>query len=66
MLNRFLVRVLAWFHREEGQDMIEYALIAAVIAIPIVLVTIGILSPAFSAWANDIADEIRDVTPIVE
>jgi len=65
MLSKLLVRVLAWFQGEEGQDMIEYALIAAVIAIPIVLVTIGILSPAFSAWANDVADEIRDVTPVV-
>jgi Flp pilus assembly pilin Flp len=61
MLNRLLIRLLALFHREEGQDMIEYALIAAVIAIPIVLVTVGLLSPAFSEWAGDVAGKITSV-----
>jgi len=64
MFDRLFVRLLTWFHGEEGQDMIEYALIAAVIAIPIVLVTIGLLSPAFTAWANDVADQIREA-PVV-
>jgi len=32
MFNRLFVRMLAWFHREEGQDLIEYALITALIA----------------------------------
>ena len=58
MLNELLVRVWTWFHREEGQDMIEYALIAAVISIPIVLVAVGVLSPAFSNWAGDVATKI--------
>ena len=61
MLNQLLLRVLAWFQREEGQDMIEYALIAAVIAIPIVLVTIGILNPAFTGWAENVRDKIVGV-----
>jgi Flp pilus assembly pilin Flp len=61
MLSQFLARVLARFHREEGQDMIEYALIAAVIAIPIVLVTVGILDPAFQDWANNVKDQIAGV-----
>jgi Flp pilus assembly pilin Flp len=64
MLRKLLVSVLARLHREEGQDMIEYALIAAVIAIPIVLATVFILDPAFTAWANDVADNIRDA-PLV-
>jgi Flp pilus assembly pilin Flp len=61
MLNELMLRVWAWFHREEGQDMIEYALIAAVIAIPIVLVAVGILDPAFEDWANNVKDKITGV-----
>ena len=37
---------------EKGQDMIEYALIASVIGIVIVLATATILEPAFTTWAN--------------
>jgi len=53
-----LKKLLAWFRDERGQDMIEYALIAAVISIPIVLVAVGVLSPAFSNWAGDVAGKI--------
>jgi len=41
---------------DRGQDMVEYALITVVISVAIVLVTIGVLSPAFSAWAGDIEE----------
>ena len=37
---------------EKGQDMIEYALIASVIGIVIVLATATILEPAFAKWAK--------------
>ena len=53
-----LKKLLAWFRDEKGQDMIEYALIAAVISIPIVLVAIGLLTPAFQNWAGDVAGKI--------
>jgi len=53
-----LKKLLAWFRDEKGQDMIEYALIAAVISIPIVLVAVGLLSPAFANWAGDVATKI--------
>ncbi len=39
---------------ERGQDMVEYALITAVISIVIVLATIAVLGPAFTAWAGDV------------
>ena len=40
---------------ERGQDMVEYALITVVISVAIVLVAIGVLSPAFTSWAEDLA-----------
>jgi Flp pilus assembly pilin Flp len=57
-MSELFYKILALLHREEGQDMIEYALIAAVISIPIVLVAVGVLSPAFSNWAGDVAGKI--------
>jgi len=57
-MSELFYKILALLHREEGQDMIEYALIAAVISIPIVLVAIGLLTPAFQNWAGDVAGKI--------
>ncbi len=37
---------------ERGQDMVEYALITAVISIVIVLATIAVIGPAFTTWAE--------------
>jgi len=61
MLTQLLARVLAWFQGEEGQDMIEYALIATFIAIPIVLVTVGLLVPAVQEWAIVVAGEVTSL-----
>ncbi len=43
---------------ERGQDMVEYALITVVISVAIVLATIAILEPAFSAWAKGLCETI--------
>ena len=40
---------------ERGQDMVEYALITVIISVAVVLATIFILEPAFTAWATDLA-----------
>jgi Flp pilus assembly pilin Flp len=40
---------------ERGQDMVEYALITVVISLAVILVAIGLLSPAFQEWATDLA-----------
>ena len=40
---------------ERGQDMVEYALITAVISIVIVLATIFAIGPAFETWADAVA-----------
>ena len=60
MLNQLLVRLLTWFHQEEGQDLVEYALITAVIAIPIItgLVLAGVPG-AFQAWVDGVAAAIN-------
>jgi Flp pilus assembly pilin Flp len=59
MLNELMLRVWDWFHREEGQDLIEYALITAVISVGIItgLVVAG-LSGAFQDWVDNIAAAI--------
>ena len=56
MLNQLLARLLTWFHQEEGQDLVEYALITVVISIPIItgLVLAG-LPGAFQAWVDGVA-----------
>ena len=47
---------------ERGQDLVEYALITVVISVAIVLVTIGILTPAFKAWATGLCNQIAPGT----
>ena len=60
MLSTLLVHLVAWFHREEGQDLIEYALITAVISVPIItgLVVAG-LPGAFQTWVENMAAAIN-------
>ncbi len=45
---------------ERGQDMVEYALITAVLSIVIVLATMAIIGPAFTTWAGEIKSCITD------
>ena len=62
-----MLKVYEWItgllRREDGQDMIEYALIASVISIAVVLATALILEPAFSSWANGIKTVILSNVP---
>ena len=54
-----LRKLLALFHREEGQDLIEYALITAGLSIMIMIAIVAGGIPAeFTAWAGDIAARI--------
>ena len=61
------MKVYEWItgllRREDGQDMIEYALIASVISIAVVLATALILEPAFSSWANGVKTIILSNVP---
>ena len=55
-----MLKLYVWLkdllRNERGQDMVEYALITAVISIVIVLATIAIIGPAFTTWATGVAD----------
>jgi len=50
--------LLAWCNRQEGQDMIEYALVAGLISVAIVVVAAVGLPAAFTAWAASVAGAI--------
>ena len=59
MFDRLFVRLMTWFHREEGQDMIEYALITAVISVALItgIILTG-LGTAFQTWVDGVAAAI--------
>jgi len=60
MLSELLLRVLARFQREEGQDLIEYALISAVLSLGIIaVIVIAGIPGAFEGWAGEIVDAIN-------
>ena len=59
MLDKFFARVWARFHREEGQDLIECALVTALISVGIIVgVILSPLSSAFDGWVTNISSEI--------
>jgi Flp pilus assembly pilin Flp len=60
MLNRLFVRVLAWFRREEGQDLIEYALITAALSLGIIgVIALAGIPGEFEGWATRVIDAIN-------
>ena len=56
-------KLYVWFKgllsSERGQDMVEYALITVLISVAIVVVSVGVLSPAFFTWATNLAADIN-------
>ena len=60
-----MLKLYVWLQdllrNERGQDMVEYALITAVISIAIIVAVIAILGPAFETWAK--AVEVCIKTP---
>ncbi len=60
-----MLKLYVWLQdllrNERGQDMVEYALITAVISIAIIVAVIAILGPAFTTWAE--AVEVCIKTP---
>ena len=55
-------KLYVWFKgllsSEGGQDMVEYALITALISVAIVIAAVGVLEGSFTTWANNLAAEI--------
>jgi len=59
MLKELALRVLAWFEDEKGQDLIEYALVTALISVGIITaVILTDLETAFGTWVGNIATAI--------
>jgi Flp pilus assembly pilin Flp len=54
-LKGWLIKIAAG---EGGQDMVEYAMLTMFISVAIVMVTLGMLSPAFGTWADELAATI--------
>ncbi len=58
-----MLKLYIWLNgllrNERGQDMVEYALITAVISIAIIVLLIGFLTPAFTPWAEGVRDCIQ-------
>ena len=67
MLSELMLRVMMWFRREEGQDLIEYALVTALIGVGIIVgVILTPLGTAFSGWVSSIAAQISSDEMSVE
>ena len=60
MLNLYL-RVRNWFHREEGQDLAEYALLIGLIAL-VVILAVTFLGDELSQLFARIASEVQGWT----
>jgi Flp pilus assembly pilin Flp len=55
MFLELYVRFTNWLRREEGQDLIEYALLAALIAVALVLILPGVASALASIFRQIIS-----------
>jgi len=60
-MREMFYKILAWFREEKGQDMIEYALISALLSLVIVVAAAGVLEGSFTNWANWVAEQINGV-----
>jgi Flp pilus assembly pilin Flp len=58
MLRRLKDTLLALHRDEKGADMVEYILIVAAVALPLVAVMIWFWKD-ISAWAGDLWEEVR-------
>ena len=62
MLSKLFVRVLAWSQGEEGQDLIEYALITMALSVAIIVAVVaGGIPSGFTTWATTVAAKINPV-----
>lgn len=52
-------KLIAWFKDEEGQGMIEYALLVGLIAV-VVIVALALLGPRIAQMFTDIGEELPE------
>ncbi len=50
-------QLTGWMKKEEGQGMVEYVLLVALIAI-VVIAALVLLGPAIAAMFNNVTDEL--------
>lgn len=60
---RLYVRLTDRLRREDGQDMIEYALIVSVISAVVVAAAAAVLEPAFAKWAKEVGKLLKKGLP---
>jgi len=53
LINEALLRVMTWARRDEGQTLVEYALIIALVSVALVI--------ALTALRGDIAGVFQDI-----
>ena len=52
--------------REDGQDVIEYALISALISVGVIAIILGTgLIASFETWANSVASAMGTAFPVL-
>ena len=51
---------MRFLSRDEGQGLVEYALILVLVAI-VVLVILALLGPTLETYVNDIVEIVRDI-----
>ena len=62
MFNLLVAYLLARFNREEGQDLVEYAMIVAGLSIAIIAaIVLGGIPGAFTTWATNVKNEILGI-----
>ncbi len=53
-----MLKLYVWLNgllrNERGQDLVEYALITAVVSIAVIVLIMAIIGPAFETWANSV------------
>ena len=65
-MSKFFELIKGLLRSERGQDVIEYALISALVSVGIIAVVLATgLLPAFGDWAEAVADAMTTNFPVL-
>jgi pilus assembly protein Flp/PilA len=56
-MSAYYLKIRNWLQREEGQDLLEYAMLAALIAV-IAVTAVGLFGTNVSTFFNDLATTV--------